>query len=244
MGKKKALLLVPVFMAGALVGVVQNEDQKTYVVHDSSFITPVIPAVKSEIKLNVPRIGQYPELPRGCEVTSLAMLLQYSGVSVDKMRLAKEVKKTTEPYVNKDGAVSYGHPNEGFVGDIYSLNNMGYGVYHKPIAMLAENYTPGRILDLTGAPFSQVLSSLQDNKPVWIITNVTYDVLPDSEFRTWQTPQGIVKITWKEHSVLITGYDKEYVYFNDPLLKKERAPRDKFIAAWEQMGSQAITYSD
>ncbi|MCV5434324.1 C39 family peptidase, partial [Escherichia coli] len=42
---------------------------------------------------NVPFIKQLPELPRGCEVTSLAMLLQYKGVQVDKMQLASEIHR-------------------------------------------------------------------------------------------------------------------------------------------------------
>ncbi|MDF2792158.1 MAG: hypothetical protein K0S80_5260, partial [Neobacillus sp.] len=46
--------------------------------------------------VDVPHIQQMPELQRGCEVTSLAMLLQYAGVSVDKMTLASEI--TTIPF--------------------------------------------------------------------------------------------------------------------------------------------------
>lgn len=51
--------------------------------------------------VNVPHIQQMPELPRGCEVTSLAMLLQYAGVSVDKMTLAIEI--TTIPFRDSNG---------------------------------------------------------------------------------------------------------------------------------------------
>jgi hypothetical protein len=51
--------------------------------------------------VNVPHIQQMPELPRGCEVTSLAMLLQYAGVSVDKMTLANEI--TTISFRDSNG---------------------------------------------------------------------------------------------------------------------------------------------
>lgn len=69
--------------------------------------------------VDVPHIQQMPELPRGCEVTSLAMLLQYAGVSVDKMTLASEI--TTIPFRDSNGL--RGNPNDGFVGDIYSFDN-------------------------------------------------------------------------------------------------------------------------
>lgn len=173
------------------------------------------------------------------------MLLNHAGIKVDKMTLAKQIKKNPTPYRIHNGKVFYGHPNEGFVGDMYTKKKPGYGVYHKPIKELAESYLPNQIIDLTGQSFEEIYKYLSKGTPVWVITNTTFRVLPPSEFIEWQTPQGPLKITYWEHSVLITGYDEQYIYFNDPLTgtKNKKAPKSEFINAWIQMGKQAITYN-
>lgn len=198
---------------------------------------------KSDI-IDAPIISQLPELPRGCEVTSLSMLLQHAGVNVEKMELAQRVKKDPTPFQIKNGQVSFGHPNVGFVGDMYNIEKPGYGVYHKPIKGLAEEYLPNRIVDLTGSNFDELESFIAQGVPVWIITNARFKELPPEEFKTWNTPAGQIKITYREHSVLITGYDKDYVYFNDPLTgeKNKKVPKQDFTNAWAQMGRQAISY--
>ncbi len=205
-------------------------------------IQPV--TLKDSVLLDAPIIAQYPELPRGCEVTSLAMLLQDAGVKIDKMTLAKEVKKDPTPYKKENGKVYFGNPYKGFVGDMYTKKNPGYGVYHGPIADLATHYLPARIIDFTGSDFDAVKMYLSNDTPVWVVTNAKYQELPIHYFQTWHTKDGLVKITYQEHSVLVTGYDENYIYFNDPLtgIKNKKAPKQDFIKSWVQMGSQAITY--
>jgi len=80
--------------------------------------------------------------------------------------------------------------------------------------------------------------------PVWVIANTKFQKLPSSEFHIWNTKSGKIAITYREHSVLITGYDERYIYVNDPLYyRKNRAvSRKNFEAAWGQMGKQAISY--
>ena len=188
---------------------------------------------------SVPLIQQLPELDRGCEVTSLAMMLQYAGVSVDKMTLANEIKKVD--FID-DGV--RGNPNEGFVGNIYTFSESGYGVYHGPLFQLAEKYLPNKAVDLTGKNIEEIYKRIKAGQPVVMITNATFAPLDAAEFTTWETNSGDVSITYNEHCVVLIGYDQEFVYIRDPLEDSldVKVPRETFEQAWVQMGSQAISY--
>lgn len=217
---------------------------KTYSYTVEEFHELPIIKIKENVLLDAPTLSQYPELPRGCEVTSLAMLLQSADIKVDKLTLAKKIKKDPTPYRIEKGKTFFGHPNEGFVGNMYTNHEPGLGVYHGPIRQLAENYLPGRIKDFTGSDFQEVKIHLSDNRPVWVITNTRYQKLSADSFITWETPKGQIQVTYREHSVLLTGFDKEFIYFNDPLTgeKNKKAPIKDFEESWVQMGRQAITY--
>ncbi|WP_082220365.1 C39 family peptidase [Domibacillus robiginosus] len=233
-------------IAQAISNIKSEENKEKIKEEQAGIVVPEQTAREIEVSkklLDAPLISQLPELPRGCEVTSLAMFLGDAGVRVDKMELAKEVRKDPTPMTYQNGKIHFGNPNIGFVGDMYTFKNPGYGVYNKPIFHLAERYLPGKIVNMTGESFDSVLNKIKADKTVWIISNVTFDVLEDSQFETWDTPEGPIRMTYKEHSVLVTGFDEKYIYFNDPLtnIKNSKADKKKFIAAWEQMGKQAIS---
>lgn len=198
----------------------------------------------SSKQLFAPIVRQMPELNRGCEVTSLSMLLGSAGISSNKMTLALQVKKDTTPYRKIGLKIYFGNPNVGFVGDIYSFSKPGFGVFNGPIEDLANQYMPRRVVNLSGQSFDEVLNYVSAGHPVWVITTSWFRPVPDQYWQTWNTPQGQIRITMKEHSVLITGYDSKYVYFNDPLdgKKNKAIPMSQFIGGWKQYGSQAISY--
>ncbi|MDR4945216.1 C39 family peptidase [Neobacillus cucumis] len=189
----------------------------------------------SSIVLNVTLINQMaaPRLKNGCEMTSLAMVLNYHGVKVTKNTLANQVSKV--PWMYSNGL--RGNPNLGFVGDM--ANGPGLAVYNGPVLSLAKKYVGTKAVNLTKKPFSEVLGYVGQGLPVWIITTTTF--APVSNFQLWNTPQGPIRITFSEHSVVITGYDQNYIYINNPYgYKNQRINKTNFIKAWEQMGSQAI----
>jgi Uncharacterized protein conserved in bacteria len=194
-----------------------------------------------EASVSAPFVSQYPELPNGCEVTSLTMLLRAAGIPADKMTLAEQMAKV--PYSSGD---FMGNPNEGFVGNMYNgdTNHPGLAVYHAPVANLARKYLGNRVLDLTGSSWREVEEQIAAGHPVWVITSINFLPVADSQWVNWHTQQGDMKVSFQEHSVLVTGYDSDEVRFNDPQLTSggERSTgKSAFITAWNQFGRQAIT---
>ncbi|MBB5324425.1 uncharacterized protein YvpB [Anoxybacillus tepidamans] len=242
------ILVVPLLWQQQIESAIEQWGKLDFIKKEAQLRQVVSSFVDGKIKpfvlLDVPLIQQLPELPRGCEVTSLAMLLEDAGMQVDKVTLAKQVKKDPTLFQRRNGKVYFGNPHNGFVGDMYSLTTPGLGVYHEPIEELAKQYLPHRIVNLTGSDFRELQKYLSNGSPIWIITNSTFRKLPKSTFHEWNTPSGPIKITYYEHSVVITGYDNDYIYFNDPLTgeKNKKAPKADFLDAWVQMGRQAITY--
>lgn len=194
--------------------------------------------------VDAPYLSQLPELPRGCEVTTLAMLLQYNGFTVDKMTLAHEIVKDPTPLTYDSGYnMRWGNPYKGFVGDMYDAKKPGFGVFHKPIESLARKYAGQQVMNLTELDFSDITSIVEQGIPVWVIVTSTF-TQDTSRSVKWQTADGPIQTTRNEHSVLLTGFDGTYVYFHDPLRPAEKSSRraaSTFEQGWNQMGKQAIT---
>jgi len=200
--------------------------------------------LSSKKKLQVPIISQNPELKNGCEVTSLAMLLQYSGIEVDKMTLAEQIKKDTTPLErNDDGTIkSWGDPEVGFVGDITGKEE-GFGVYTGPMLELLELYMPDKGLDLSHQSFERLLQSIDNEKPVIIWVTADFDK-PDS-YVEWEKNGKNIKATFDEHAVLLVGYNKKYCYINNPYTgeKNQKISRKTLEEIWGIMGNMAISYT-
>ncbi|MED4609776.1 C39 family peptidase, partial [Paenibacillus validus] len=194
--------------------------------------------------LDAPMVRQLPELPSGCEVTSLTMLLKFRGLEKSKLELAAEMPRDTTPIrYNKDGTIAYwGNPNTGFVGEPTGAAK-GFGIYHTALFAQLKAHVPSAI-DLTRQPFAKLEEQLQLGIPSVVWTTIDYQV--PEKWVVWDTPIGPIQTTFMEHAVLLVGYDETYVYVNDPLSGRSKQPIEKaqFIAVWEAMGRQAISYTN
>ncbi len=196
--------------------------------------------------IDVPALNQFPELYNGCEITSLAMLLNFMQIPVDKMDLIGLLPVDSTPIEKGENSeiLVWGDPDAGFVGDITG-NTMGYGVHVNPIAKILEAlYEPGA-LNLSGQDFTEIEKIVAAGKPV-IVWN-TDSFYPANEKITWLSPVGKeISASLNEHCVVIVGFDEQYVYLNNPMdaRKGQQVGKQAFIEAWEQMGSQALTYAE
>ncbi|WP_245592202.1 C39 family peptidase [Ectobacillus panaciterrae] len=219
--KKKALVSLPLVAVLSYYGArkLYNSNKKTIV--------------------NAPHMQQNPELPRGCEVTSLAMLLRHAGIAADKMELANKLDKV--PF-EENGL--QGNMQEGFAGDMYSFSRPGLGVYVNPIYKLGFSYLKDQLVNLTGGEPQDLYHMIDRGAPVWSIVNDTFAMLPEERFEIWFTSDGPMHVTYALHSVLLTGYSQNYVYINDPLHEtpNRRIKRKDFEQAWIQLGRQALSY--
>jgi uncharacterized protein YvpB len=102
--------------------------------------------------LDVPYISQLPDMPSGCELVSVVMMLRHAGVEVSKQSAAARL-----PYA--------GNPNEGFTGSIYASAS---GVIWPPALLDLVNSYQIRAVDLTGKSWEEVRGFIDQGRPVCI----------------------------------------------------------------------------
>ena len=192
--------------------------------------------MKQEQKLNVPLENQMPDLPNGCEVTSLSMLMNYYGIKVSKNELAETIQHVDS---FTDGGKYRGNPHQGFVGHM-TIANAGWCVYNEPLYNVARKYT-SHIENITGSDFLSLLKLVSTGHPVMIITTTTFNKV--NNMQTWDTNTGKVNVTPSSHACVITGYSKpkKVVYVNNPYGYKNQPVNWKnWQASYNQQGSQAL----
>jgi uncharacterized protein YvpB/SH3-like domain-containing protein len=177
--------------------------------------------------MNVPLVLQNPELPAGCEVTSLDMALQYKGVNIDKITLAKKMPYTTTL-----------DPNKGYVGSPY--NRSGYTINPVKLQELVKVYRPGST-DLTGASINILENEIRKGNPVLVWYTIGYGDVTDLNHYKYQNNQ---KYWWPQplHCIVVTGVSPMNFYINDPLNGNKNYPINKtrFNKIYTDMGKRAL----
>ncbi|KGR78798.1 C39 family peptidase [Ureibacillus manganicus] len=193
--------------------------------------------------LAVPVVKQNPELPNGCEITSLTAILNYYGIEIDKMTLTKEYLPTS-PVTVKDKKLYGPDPNIAYAGDP-SKKYDGYYVFAEPIIEVAnqvlfENNSNFKALNLSNVSREELLSYVNSGVPVLAWT--TIDWKKARTFGHW-----IIEDTNKKHpifmnlhAVVVTGYADGKVTVMNPLVGYETIDEKVFFSTYESLGSHAV----
>lgn len=185
-------------------------------------------------KLSLTPLCQYPELPTGCEVTSLCMVLNYYGVACGKCEIA-------DNYLKK-GAVGTVDFHEAFEGD--PRDDSSYGCYAGVIvdaanAAIAAKGASLAVSDLTGASLDSLFAYIDRDVPVIVWGtqdcreghySVTWNI--DGKELTWFTP---------EHCMVLVGYDDGSVWVADPIYGDVRSyDKASFESSYQSLYQQAV----
>lgn len=209
---------------------IQNPDE----VENSETFQRDIPALNMK-QITLDSILQNPELPTGCEITSLTMVFNYYGFSVNKLDLA-------DHYLNK-GLIGETDFKKAFVGN--PRDKHSYGCYAPVIVECAKKYIKDQesslqVIDKTGSSIEDLFNLLNQDIPiiVWCSVNM------EEPYKSVQWNVDGKKLQWlsKEHCLVLTGYDrtKNIVYVNDPLKGSISYNADSFEQRYKQMFSQAV----
>lgn len=188
--------------------------------------------IPSSTVLDIPTLLQMPELPTGCEATSLTILLMYDGYQIEKTTIVDE-------YLIYSNTGSF---EDGFIGNPYSYE--GAGCFPDTIVETANRFleaygaeTEG--INLTGKDFHTLLRYIAAGRPVAVWTSL-YLLDPGIDLRG-STSEGY---TWyeMEHCVVLAGYDLENdkVIISDPMQGIAEYSLEWFQEVYERVGQYAV----
>ncbi len=185
----------------------------------------------------VPLIPQV--LQDDCEATALAMVLAYSGRSIDQLALQHQVAHSPplDPTTGPNGEEIWGDPARGFVGRADGGGPAGgFGVYQAPIRALAGQHGL-EMANLTGARPDRVYAALLAGHPV-----LAWVALSAGPYAQWTSPAGKeIQVNYGEHAVVLTGIDRAGVHVNDPLSGERLTwSRPQFEGMWAGLGHRAL----
>lgn len=188
--------------------------------------------------LDVTQINQLPELPTGCEITSLTQVLHFLDYDIDKTDLV-------DNYLDYRDEIFPGCFMEYFVGSPYDPD--ACGCFAPALMKTANKYlksqkSPYAAYDLSYSSINTLFSHVANGEPVIVWTSLDY-TNRDIEYQTVQIT-ATESFDWpvNEHCVVLMGYDldKNTVTFADPLYGIINRSIDDFKYFYEMYYYQAI----
>lgn len=190
-----------------------------------------------------PIVKQMPELPTGCEITALTMLLKYYGFNIDKETMAYQYLPTVSAdFYYGSGGLMYGPDMESyFVGN---PGGTGYVCGTTAIINAANNFLGQLGSDfyatvINDASPQMLYNHLEQETPVlvWVTIGMAFR----SEIQGWYTEEGEF-MDWAEndHCAVLIGYNDTSVIIADTILGEYSCDKEAFETVFASRGNGCV----
>lgn len=222
----------------------ESENSETDYVAFEETAVPTSTASDAYTIDNFDCVLQMPELPTGCEITSLTMLLNYLGYDVDKLTMAREYLPTQpyDLYYDESGRLCGPDLNNYFIGDTESYYGYVCGtgaVTSAANSYFSDNNSSLSATDITGASPEELYKLVAEDKPV--VVWITVDMAPHSDTEGWYTENGdYVEWSQSDHAGVLIGYASDSVTVADPLSGITEYDKSDFESVYASRGSHSV----
>lgn len=191
---------------------------------------------------------QYPELPTGCEITAMTMVLNYYGYNVDKVTMALDYmpKIQAEFYRGEDGRLMGPDLENFFVGD--PTEETGYICGIGAIVTAANAYLTDVGSDMTAVAMKnaqpeELYDLIDQGTPVVIWCTINMEDRAETD--GWYREDGTyMEWSTNDHGAVLIGYDEDTVTVADPIYSRITVSRDQFEKIFAERGGQCVILTE
>lgn len=191
---------------------------------------------------------QYPELPTGCEITAMTMVLNYYGYNVDKVTMALDYmpKIQAEFYRSEDGRLMGPDLENFFVGD--PTEETGYICGTGAIVTAANAYLTDVGSDMTAVAMKnaqpeELYDLIDQGMPVVIWCTINMEDRAETD--GWYREDGTyMEWSTNDHGAVLIGYDEDTVTVADPIYSRITVSRVQFEKIFAERGGQCVILTE
>lgn len=191
---------------------------------------------------------QEPQLPNGCEVTSLAMLLGWAGYPVDKEKLYWQYLPRQNFTYDELGREIGGDPEQVYVGDA-STQAAGWYCFEGPIVEAGNLYLhqQGSSLELeavSGLDRQKLDDYLAHGTPwmAWVTLDYDLSLWCDGG---WYLADGSFYTPYRNlHCVVVLAQGEDGYLTANPLTGWQWVAEEQFWPAFDSMGCRAVVVAE
>jgi len=200
---------------------------------------------RDEQELDVPVVMQNPELPHGCEITSLTAVLNYYGMNVTKLEMANNYLPKQD--IRMVDGQRYGpNPEQAFAGKP-SDKEHGMYVFAAPIvkaaeAVIADKQADLRVTNMSKASQDEILQLVREGIPVvtWVTLDLSKPKINSDKGWIYEGETVPHEAYMNLHAVVLTGHLGDKVVVMDPLKGFVTYNVDQFFESYRDLGKQAV----